>query len=166
MRFFLAAAFMAVVLPAQVPYTRIVNANKEPQNWLTYSRTYDGQRYSPLAQITPANVARLKPLWTYSSSRWIILRLRRSQSTGSCMSPSRRTPFPPWMRAADAVYGDMFVQCPRISRYAVAVSTEASQFSTTRCTPAHSTHTFLPSTRGMERWSGIRQWPTTNQDTL
>jgi glucose dehydrogenase len=65
MRFFLTATFVAVVLPAQVPYTRIVNANKEPQNWLTYSRTYDGQRYSPLAQITPANVARLNTLWTY-----------------------------------------------------------------------------------------------------
>src|ERR1700675_3747082 len=65
MRFSIAAAFLAVVLPAQVPYTRIVNANKEPQNWLTYSRTYNGQRYSPLAQITPANVAGLKPLWTY-----------------------------------------------------------------------------------------------------
>ena len=82
MRCLLTAGFLAVVLPAQVPYTRIVNANKEPQNWLTYSRTYDGQRYSPLAQITPANVARLKPLWTYQIEQ-MILRLRRSQSTGS-----------------------------------------------------------------------------------
>jgi alcohol dehydrogenase (cytochrome c) len=48
-----------------VPYERIVNADKEPQNWLTYSRTYNGQRYSPLTQITPANVAGLKPIWTY-----------------------------------------------------------------------------------------------------
>src|ERR1035438_499821 len=69
MRFFLTGAFVAVVLPAQVPYTRIVNANKEPQNWLTYSRTYNGQRYSPLAQITPANIARLKPLWTPRSGQ-------------------------------------------------------------------------------------------------
>ena len=65
MRFLLAAAFTATIVSAQAPYQRIVNADKEPQNWLTYSRTYDGGRYSPLAQITPANVARLKPLWIY-----------------------------------------------------------------------------------------------------
>ena len=31
---------------AQVPYQRIVNADEEPGNWLTYSRDYTGQRYS------------------------------------------------------------------------------------------------------------------------
>jgi alcohol dehydrogenase (cytochrome c) len=65
MKFSLAAALLAGLLCAQVPYTRIVNADKEPQNWLTYSRNYNGQRYSPLAEITAANVARLKPLWSY-----------------------------------------------------------------------------------------------------
>lgn len=33
--------------------------------WHAYGRTGFGQRYSPLAQITPANVARLEPAWTY-----------------------------------------------------------------------------------------------------
>src|SRR5450631_3195346 len=65
MRFLSAAVFLAGMLSAQVPYQRIVNADKEPQNWLSYSRTYNGQRYSPLTQITPANVGGLKPLWTY-----------------------------------------------------------------------------------------------------
>src|SRR5437660_3356650 len=55
----------AAILSAQVPYQRIVDAHKEPQNWLTYSRTYNGQRYSPLTQITAAHAAGLKPLWTY-----------------------------------------------------------------------------------------------------
>ena len=56
-------AFMIASLTAQVPYSRIVNADREPGNWLTYSRTYSGHRYSPLSGITPANVAGLKPLW-------------------------------------------------------------------------------------------------------
>jgi alcohol dehydrogenase (cytochrome c) len=69
MRSLFAAATLATALYAQspntVPYQRIVNADKEPGNWMTYSRTYDGHRYSPLTGITPLNVAGLKPLWTY-----------------------------------------------------------------------------------------------------
>jgi len=52
-------------LSAQVPYERIVNADREPGSWLTYSRNYLGQRFSPLTQITPANVAQLKVKWAY-----------------------------------------------------------------------------------------------------
>jgi alcohol dehydrogenase (cytochrome c) len=42
--------------------------NPEPENWLMNRRTYDGWGYSPLAQITTANVARLRPVWVFSSS--------------------------------------------------------------------------------------------------
>jgi len=56
---------LALPLSAQVPYERIRNAGKEPGSWLTYSGNYLGHRYSPLAQITAANVARLKPAWMY-----------------------------------------------------------------------------------------------------
>ena len=48
-----------------VPYERIRDAAKEPGNWLTYSRDYTGQRYSPLAQINAANVSRLKIAWMH-----------------------------------------------------------------------------------------------------
>jgi quinoprotein glucose dehydrogenase len=34
-------------------------------DWPTYGHDYGDSRYSPLAQITPANVARLKPAWTF-----------------------------------------------------------------------------------------------------
>lgn len=61
----LASAFMA---QAQAPFERIRNAASEPGHWLTYSGTYDGHRYSSLAQITPANVAGLKPVWVYQTS--------------------------------------------------------------------------------------------------
>jgi len=39
----------------------------EDGNWLMIRRTYDGWGYSPLAQITPANVARLKPVWSFAT---------------------------------------------------------------------------------------------------
>ena len=38
---------------------RIINADSEPGNWLTHGRTYDEQRYSPLAQINAGNVSNL-----------------------------------------------------------------------------------------------------------
>ena len=36
-------------------------------DWLMVRRTYNGWGYSPLDQITPANVARLQPLWVFST---------------------------------------------------------------------------------------------------
>ena len=50
-----------VVAQAQVPYTRIVKAASEPGSWLTYSGNYAAHRFSPLNEITPANVGRLAP---------------------------------------------------------------------------------------------------------
>jgi alcohol dehydrogenase (cytochrome c) len=48
-----------------VTYERIVHAREEPQNWLTYYGTYDGQRYSPLDQIDTETVQRLVPAWVF-----------------------------------------------------------------------------------------------------
>ena len=56
---------LAVCAFGQVPYDRIVNAAREPGNWLTYSGNYQGHRYSPLDQITAANVAGLRVKWAY-----------------------------------------------------------------------------------------------------
>jgi alcohol dehydrogenase (cytochrome c) len=36
-------------------------------DWLMVRRTYDGWGYSPLEQITPANVTRLQPAWSFST---------------------------------------------------------------------------------------------------
>jgi alcohol dehydrogenase (cytochrome c) len=41
--------------------------NPEPQNWLMYRRTYDGQGYSPLDKINASNVKDLTPVWTLST---------------------------------------------------------------------------------------------------
>jgi len=54
-----------VAATAQVPYKRIADAGAEPGNWLTYSGDYQSHRFSRLAQITPANVGRLKTAWVY-----------------------------------------------------------------------------------------------------
>ena len=50
-----------------VTFDRILNANKEPQNWLTYSGTVLGQRHSLLTQITPANVKNLELQWVWQA---------------------------------------------------------------------------------------------------
>jgi len=47
---------------AEVTPARLVNADKEPQNWLMNHCTYDGQRYSPLARINKDNVKGLKAM--------------------------------------------------------------------------------------------------------
>jgi alcohol dehydrogenase (cytochrome c) len=50
---------------AQVSYDRIVRAESEPANWLTYAGGYKSQRYSQLNQINRQNVTQLKPAWVY-----------------------------------------------------------------------------------------------------
>lgn len=48
-----------------VTTTRLLNAAAEPQNWLTHGGTYLEQRYSPLTQISDANVGQLQLAWYY-----------------------------------------------------------------------------------------------------
>src|SRR5256712_2455583 len=38
---------------------RLTNAGSDPANWLMYSRTYNGWRYSPLDQINTGNIKKL-----------------------------------------------------------------------------------------------------------
>ncbi len=49
---------------AAVDGDRLVNANQEPGSWMSYGRTYDEQRYSPLDQITTENVGQLGLAWS------------------------------------------------------------------------------------------------------
>ena len=60
---------LSVLLQAQtpVPYERLLNAAKEPQNWLMYGGDYSSNHYSRLTQITPANVKNLNLAWVYQS---------------------------------------------------------------------------------------------------
>src|SRR5258708_29213824 len=57
----LAASMLASpTFAADVTPERLLNPDKEPQNWLMNHRTYDGQRFSPLARINKENVKGLK----------------------------------------------------------------------------------------------------------
>lgn len=66
MKVFMPALLAAATLAAQnVPYQRILESQKEPQNWLTYSGNYNGHRHSTLDRINTANVKRLKVAWVH-----------------------------------------------------------------------------------------------------
>ena len=67
------AALLApvVVGQEQIDYTPVTDQllqDPPPEDWLMYRRSYDSWGYSPLDQITAANVERLVPAWTFSTS--------------------------------------------------------------------------------------------------
>ena len=62
------ACLLAGTAAAQVSYDRILHAANTPADWLTYSGSYLGHRYSPLTQINTTNVARLKLAWMYQTN--------------------------------------------------------------------------------------------------
>src|SRR5499427_3089444 len=47
-------------LAADVTPERLMNADKEPHNWLLNHRSYDTQRHSPLDKINRSNIKDLK----------------------------------------------------------------------------------------------------------
>jgi len=65
MRPLLLALLAAAPVAGQVTYDRLLHADREAQNWLTYSGAYAGQRYSPLDRITPRNVRALEQKWVF-----------------------------------------------------------------------------------------------------
>ena len=72
-----AAAAQAQGTPAVSPvpvrpvtFERILNADREPENWLTYSGTVLGRRHSLLTQITPENVRDLEIAWIWQGRQY------------------------------------------------------------------------------------------------
>src|SRR5579862_404796 len=71
----LALAFAAVAPAARAqesappPITNqdLLGGLKNPARWLTFSGDYNGQRHSPLKQLTPQNVAGLVPQWVFQT---------------------------------------------------------------------------------------------------
>ncbi len=51
------------VSPASVNEARMLQADQEPGNWMSYGRTYSEQRFSPLKQINDQNVGQLGLAW-------------------------------------------------------------------------------------------------------
>ena len=58
-------AWLASPLRAQLTYERLLKAEQDPGNWLTYSGNYRGWRHSPLNQVTRDNARKLKLKWVY-----------------------------------------------------------------------------------------------------
>jgi alcohol dehydrogenase (cytochrome c) len=58
---------MPAVLRDYTPVTEARLQSPNDGDWMMNRRTYDGWGYSPLTQITAANVARLKPVWSFST---------------------------------------------------------------------------------------------------
>jgi len=59
----------AIASSALITNGDLLDGLKDPTRWLSYSGTYDGQRHSPLTQITPENVDRLTPQWTFQTGQ-------------------------------------------------------------------------------------------------
>ncbi len=73
MRALMLIAICSVTLAAQqaaaprVTSQDLLDGLKDPTRWLTYSGEYNGQRHSPLTQITPENVHQLSAQWTFQT---------------------------------------------------------------------------------------------------
>lgn len=104
------------------------------EEWPTYGHDYGDSRYSPLAQITPANVSGLKPVWTYH------MRPPGRETRG--FAASENTPL--------VVGGLMFVSTPygRV----VALDAETGKQRWAYEVPAGD----QPATRGVSYWPGAK----------
>jgi alcohol dehydrogenase (cytochrome c) len=60
---------MPEILQKYSPVTAARLRQPEDGNWLLFRRTYDGQGYSPLSQITPANVGKLQLAWSFATGQ-------------------------------------------------------------------------------------------------
>ena len=58
---------MPEILKAYSPVTDERLRTPTDADWLMIRRSYNGWGYSPLDQITPANVSRLEPAWVFST---------------------------------------------------------------------------------------------------
>jgi quinohemoprotein ethanol dehydrogenase len=59
------SAFAQSSSPAAVDHERLLQADREPENWMTWGRTYTEQRFSPLDQINDSNVGTLGLAWYF-----------------------------------------------------------------------------------------------------
>jgi glucose dehydrogenase len=65
----LVCLILSFVAHAQVTFERLVNSAKEPQNWMTYSGSYSGQRFSKLDKINTGNAPSIVAKWVYQTAR-------------------------------------------------------------------------------------------------
>jgi len=117
-------------------------------DWPTYHRDAGGARFSPLDQITPANVAKLQVAWTYHMRPASTTPQPPSSDSGAEI-PIRRSRFIPSEATPLVVNGRMFVSTPygRV----VALDPDTGRELWVYELPNHD----QPSTRGVEYWPGM-----------
>src|SRR5436190_11263118 len=59
----------AAATAAEIDAKRLMNADKEAGNWLTYHGSYKSWHYSALAEINTKNVGSLREAWSHVASR-------------------------------------------------------------------------------------------------
>lgn len=118
----------ALLVGALLPYC----AFAADSDWPTYGHDYGESRYSPLAQITAANVARLKPAWTYH--------MRPPDRAGHGFMASENTPI--------VVKGVMYVATPYGRVVALDARTGKQRWAYEVPNEDH------PATRGVAYWPG------------
>lgn len=62
-----ALRFVSPAAAGPVTMDDLLNAQDNAAEWLMYGRDYRNQRFSPLTQITPENVGKLRPVWAFST---------------------------------------------------------------------------------------------------
>ena len=124
---------------AELDSNALLNADKDPNNWVMYHRTYNSYHYSPLDQINTSNVKDLKVAWMHNpgasphggiqsfplaidggfTTRSPTIRYGRSMARPARRSghSSRRstrtlaeaTPYNPFNRGLAAAYGKLYI---------------------------------------------------------
>lgn len=100
MKLRLSVAALALIAATSVqagdykPVTESRLQNPEPENWLLTKGNYAGWSYSPLDQITPANAAKLKPVWSAATD---VMATPRPSSRSPDGFP--RTPHWVWLKS-------------------------------------------------------------------
>src|SRR5580765_2205622 len=62
-------AFGGQAVAADVDFARLLKAQSEPNNWMTYHGSYNSWHYSALKDINTSNVKGLKEAWSHVASR-------------------------------------------------------------------------------------------------
>ena len=65
---FLMLASIGVLRAQDITNKDLLDGLANPSRWLTHSGDYTGARFSPLTQITPANVGQLAAQWTFQTN--------------------------------------------------------------------------------------------------
>jgi quinoprotein glucose dehydrogenase len=141
----------AVVTAVALAQTTVGRPASESKEWPTYGHDPGGMRFSPLTEISPANVNRLQVAWVYhmkpaagESGEAALAGRGRGRGGSSLLSSSEVTPL--------VVNGTMYLSTP-YSRVVALDSTSGKELWAFQLASGN------PSTRGVEYWPGDTQTP-------